>query len=379
MKKEEINVKKRGLVIIYDPHALMQFLQFYCMGDYDAEWDALCLPKEDGEEEMHAYCERTGIFRNIFTGTTEYKNLSIGAKLKLFIPMVLYALAGHRIGYCRKTLNAYVDSIDAYDVLVANSENGFVSGMIASFGKKKDVVYFEDGLGDYTWERHKWKSVYPSFSFDNLQCILMSRLGYFGKGYTKLQQARDCVRYASIKSAFVNSENKEVREFKLDGSQLEQYQTILIRTYPELKDFHVGKDSVILFTDAYEELGNDYEIYKEKIVRYINRNEKSVILKQHPREKKGYVFDENIKVINIPKNIPGEILFPFLGNKRCYISHINSLILNMKTYGIRPIIFWSDCFHKELIKITPGWPDRDKTSKMCELFCGMNYDIIDVD
>lgn len=372
-------MKKRGLVIIYDPHALMQFLQFYCMEDYDAEWDALCLPKEDGEEEMHVYCERTGIFRNIFIGTSEYKNLSTGRKLQLFIPMVFYAIIGHRLEYCRKTLNAYVGSVDVYDVLVANSENGFVSGMIASFGKKKEVVYFEDGLGDYIWERYKWKSVYPPFTFDNLQCVLMSRLGYFGKGYTRLRGTKDCIRYASIKNAFLNRENKEIREFKLWGSRLEKYQNILIGTYPELNEFHVGEDSVILFTDAYEVFGNDYEIYKRKVIRYINENEKSVILKQHPREKKNYGFDENIEVISIPRNIPGEVLFPFLGNKRCYISHINSLILNMKTYGIRPIIFWSDCFYKEIIKKTPGWPDKDKTSEMCELFCGMNYDIIDVD
>ena len=39
--------KRRGLVIIYDPHALMQFLQFYCMKDHsEIEWDVLCLPKE---------------------------------------------------------------------------------------------------------------------------------------------------------------------------------------------------------------------------------------------------------------------------------------------------------------------------------------------
>ena len=34
--------KQRGLVVIYDPHALMQFLQFYCMDNHrDIEWDVL--------------------------------------------------------------------------------------------------------------------------------------------------------------------------------------------------------------------------------------------------------------------------------------------------------------------------------------------------
>ena len=58
-------MKKKGLVIIYDPHALMQFLQFYCMNDHsEIEWDVLCLPKDDGDQEMHGFCEKTGSFKN---------------------------------------------------------------------------------------------------------------------------------------------------------------------------------------------------------------------------------------------------------------------------------------------------------------------------
>ena len=50
---------KKGLVVIYDPHALMQFLQFYCMGNHsEIEWDVLCLPKDDGKQEMDVFCEK---------------------------------------------------------------------------------------------------------------------------------------------------------------------------------------------------------------------------------------------------------------------------------------------------------------------------------
>ncbi len=99
---------KRGLAIIYDPHALMQFIKFYCMHDYVAEWDALCLPKEDGKEEMHTYCERTGLFKTVYTGEVEYKSLSLFCKLNLFIRMMFYAVTGKKKRFCIKELVKYV-------------------------------------------------------------------------------------------------------------------------------------------------------------------------------------------------------------------------------------------------------------------------------
>ena len=79
---------KKGLVVIYDPHALYQFIQFYCMGTCEAEWDALCLPKENGKEEMHEYCEKSGLFSKVYVGNTEYITMSMAKKIRMVIKFI---------------------------------------------------------------------------------------------------------------------------------------------------------------------------------------------------------------------------------------------------------------------------------------------------
>ena len=169
--------KQRGLVVIYDPHALMQFLQFYCMDDHkEIEWDVLCLPKEDGKQEMDGYCEKTGIFKRIFTSDVEFQRLSIVNKLKLFIPMLFYALFGKQKSIIRKIYNTMVDDVDAYDYYAANTESGFMTGMLASFAPEKTTVYFEDGAADYMIDRKKNQSIFKKGSFLDFQCILYHKL-----------------------------------------------------------------------------------------------------------------------------------------------------------------------------------------------------------
>lgn len=370
-------MKQRGLVIIYDPHALMQFLQFYCMGDYEAEWDALCLPKEDGEEEMHSYCDRTGVFKNIYIGESEYKNLSVKFKLKLFVPMMFYSVTGQRKKYCKKTLNQYVDNISAYDILAANTETGFVSGMLASFGKEKTVIYFEDGIGDYFIYRKRWKSLYRTGSFENLQCVLMARLGYFGKGFTYLTPTRDAIKYCSIKEEVVYRNYKEIRQFTMDSIALEGFRMLLDRTYPELKNLEIDGKTAVAFTDPVELDCDDWKEYVDKFVSTLCTKYNRIILKCHPRESiDKYSFPENVKVEIISKDIPAELILPYLKGNDCYFMYPNSILVSANSYKLNINIIFSEYINRQISKKMLGCTEYDSIKTLCNRFVKGKYNII---
>lgn len=340
---------QRGLVIIYDPHALMQFLEFYCMGDYEAEWDALCLPKEDGKEEMHSYCERAGVFQNIYRGELEYKNLPVRSKLKLFLSMAFYCLTGRRKKYCKKTFNQYVQNIYEYDIFAANIDTGFVSGMIASFGKEKTVIYFEDGIADYSVHRKRWQSHYKMISFENLQSVLVARLGYCGKGFTYLTQTKDTIKYCSAKHALTYTNYKEIRQFSMDDAALTKFKTLQSLVYPQLKEMNIDARTAVVFTDPVELDCEDWEEYVDKFINIICRKHDRILLKCHPRESvEKYSFPDSVHVEVVPRDIPAELILPYLNGNDCYFMFPDSIIIGMKPYNLNITIIYSEYVYNQI-------------------------------
>ena len=63
-------LESKGLILVYDPHNLYQFLWYYCTYGKDMKWDALCLPNEGKGEYMSAYCKRVGIFEQVYSDET---------------------------------------------------------------------------------------------------------------------------------------------------------------------------------------------------------------------------------------------------------------------------------------------------------------------
>ncbi len=369
-------MRTRGLVVIYDPHALMQFLQFYCMEDYEAEWDVLCLPKEDGKEEMSLYCEQTGIFKKIYKGESEYKNLPILKKIKLFVPMVLSSITGRRKNYCKKTLNQYVGNIDRYEILVANTEMGFISGMLASFGKEKTVVYFEDGSGDYMFYRKRWKSIYPIKSFDNFQSIFMARLGYFGKGYTYLKPTRDAVKYCSVIEELLYRNYKEIRQFSMDNVMQKKFTELLDKIYPQLSSLTIDEQTAIAFTDPVEFDCEDWKGYVDEFIKEICKRHTKVMLKCHPREDVSkYSFPENVKLEIVPRDIPAEVILPYLNKNDCYFMFPNSILVNIKLYDVKICVLYSEDIYKQINKKYFFFNDIDGVRAFCERFIKDKYTV----
>lgn len=368
---------KRGLFVCYDPHALMQFLQFYCMNDFPAEWDVLCLPVENGEEYMHTYCEKTGMFRNIFVGNVEYIKLPAVKKFCLFLSMFFSAILGMRKKYCTKILNEYVRDINDYDILCANIDTGFISGMLASFAKEKDVIYFEDGAADYMIKRSKWKnSGFPLFSFTNLQCVLMAWLGYFAKGHVYFKPTKYCYKYVTNKDALEYRNFKEVREFLLDNKSLRTYQNFIKILYPELDNFIIPKDSVIFFTDPLSDLLDDYEKYVNKLIDAISERFKTVVIKKHPRDTTDYQFPPDVEVTILNGQIPGEVFFPFMKDNVCCFNEVSSVIIGLKPFVSKIIIYHIKDF--DTIKLKQHTSTKVEKKEYLEKFVTNKYEIFDI-
>lgn len=366
---------KRGLFVCYDPHALMQFLQFYCMNDFPAEWDVLCLPVEDGQEYMHSFCEKAEIFKNIFIGNVEYKNLSFFKKLGLFLYMFFFAIIGLRKRCCKNIMDKYVKNINQYDILCSNTDTGFISGILASFGKEKDVIYFEDGQLDYFVYRLRWKSVFYSlFSKMNIQCVIMARLGYFAKGAIYFNQTRFCIKYATHINKLSYRNYKEIKEFKFSSLQIAKICSIYKKIYPELSTLDFCNGQVIFFTTSLNPCNNRVKQNNEKIVKYLNNTSKILYIKKHPRDKSEYNFSSNIEVMEIPNAIPAEILFPFLNNNLCYFMDASSILISIKKYVSKIYIFHI----KELEKIEGYCRSYELKKNILEEFVKDKYEIIEL-
>lgn len=319
------------------------------MGDYEAEWDALCLPKEDGEETMHLYCERTNIFKNIYVGNSEYKNLPLKNKLQLFIPMVFYSIIGRRKKYCKKILDQYVGNINNYNILAANIDTGFVSGMLASFGKEKEVIYFEDGVGDYSVYRKRWQSHYRIDTFENFQCVLMARLGYFGKGFTYLKPTKETIKYCSVKEELTYRNYKEIRQFSMDSAALEKFRELQNQAYPELRKLKIDESMAVAFTDPVEIECDDWKEYVNQFVSILCQRHNKILLKCHPRGSADiYSFPDNVIVEVVPKDIPAELLLPYLNGNDCYFMFPNSVLISMKPYNLNINIVFSEYLFNQM-------------------------------
>lgn len=370
---------KKGLVVIYDPHALMQFLQFYCMEKSNVKWDVLCLPKENGEEEMHNYCESSGVFNKVFCGNVEYMSIKRTEKFALFLRMFVYFVLGKRKLFCQKEINKYVDDIMQYDVLVGNTESGLITGMLASFAKEKRVIYFEDGVADYWIKRKKWKTIFKWNTLHNLEGVIMARMGYCCKGYCYFKPTKYCEKYASNKELLSYANYYSIHDLALDTHGQKEFIKIAERTWTELKNLGVDEDSAILFTDP---LNEEY-LYESDIIDFVQRcfsiiedEHKNVFIKRHPRDNFDYATKLGYSVKEINQDIPAEILLPFFSNSDCYFFEFSSTIMEMKTYGILPTVFWNNS-QFERPNHVETWK-KEKLRRLLDDFSGEKARIIDV-
>ena len=76
--------KKKGVVLVYNPHNLHQFLWYYCTYGKEYSWTAISLPNGYKGEYMSSYCEKSGIFEKVIKSSLNFQTMSAKEKLPFF-------------------------------------------------------------------------------------------------------------------------------------------------------------------------------------------------------------------------------------------------------------------------------------------------------
>lgn len=374
---EKTEREKKGLAIIYDPHHLQQFIWYYTSHAECEQWDALCLPNGYKGTYMDTYCRRINFFKKIYSDETEYLALSLFQKGQLLINMIWHYVTRHKMIFCKKILNQFVENIDEYDEIVAGTDTGFVSGLIALLGENRKIIYLDDGYGLYN-KRFKWRSVYSNNLFISLQGLLMARMGYGCKGLYYFGPTDKCVKYSAVSREMHYRNYREMYDIEYSKTDINRYTQLINKAYPEIQTVDFASAECVFFTDNIEDFDpKQYQSHVSLCVEYIKRRYRHVILKKHPRDIAKYDFGNEVIVQEIDSNIPAEIILERLGGKDIYFDWFSSLIIFAHPYNLNIKIFYFNNLYNNKPSVSEiRYPDMEHLNNLCRRFTEGNFDVI---
>ena len=371
---------KKGLVIVYDAHTVQQFAWYYYTYGKNKKWEALCLP--DGYRGVYTDvpCENMGIFENVIKNETEFLSLKLTKKFALICEMIVFFLIGKRKQCAKNILNRYVNNIDDYDEIIAICETGFISGLCALLANEKTVSYLDDGLGDYD-PRDRWMNGFKKSSFTYWQSFVMNRMGYGCKGRFYFKPTKNCYKYCAVPNEMKYRNYKELRNFDMSKTDIAAYDSALERAYPGLNEVDFDAVDAVFFSDNLEVFSTNYQEYYNKCTEAIGKENKTVLLKRHPRDGAKYVFPDDVKVIEVDNAIPAELMLPYLKGKKLYFSIFSSIIIFMQQYSYEANVFYSDKLYEEnLSDKNAPWRfiSKKETVDLCDRFSADHFKLIEV-
>lgn len=322
-------MSKKGLVLVYDPHNLLQFIWYYCTYAKDKKWDALCLPNGFKGEYMSEYCAKSGIFENIIKDDKEFLNSPLSEQIKLFGGMLGSFLIGRRAAFCKKMADSYVDT-DDYDEVVVLTDVGLVSGLFVGLSKSKKVVIMEDGTGDYL-ERTSKNILKHLFSAVDWKGFILAGMGYANVGHIyPLGTTKDCIKFCSHIDKMPYKDYKDMRQlFDFTATDMELYERITKRVYEKAESCDFESIDTVLFTCNLADFLSDVSEYEKKTVDYVSKNGKNVLLKKHPRDITDYRFADAIGVQELDQSVPAEVILPYIKGKNIIFMQATSVMLYM--------------------------------------------------
>ena len=372
-----MDMEKRGLAIIYNPHNLYQFVWYYCNKGKEKKWDALCLPNGYKGEYMHIYCENTDIFQRIYRNDTDFSIMSITKKFRTFAGMFLYYIMGRRTAYCKKLINQYVN-VDDYDTFVVISAVGVVAGACVALGKENEVIVLEDGSADYR-ARQRFISKKIMISGYLWQGFFLSLMGYCNPGWFRLKTDKYCIKYCGQPEKMIYRRYKEIRQlYTSEGTDMELFDSLVRKIYPSINHYDFDSVDVILMTGPLEDFVMDYEKYKKRIEKYIEGRYKSVLLKKHPREQGKYQFGNSVKVTEIDNSIPAEVILPYLKGIDIVMATPSSMMIYLRAYGLKCTTIYFDGMYEENMNSSTNYKylSRWEYDEYCKKFASEYYQTI---
>lgn len=368
----------KSLVLIYDPHNLLQFVWYYCTYSEKTKWDALCMPNGHKKEYMSKYCKKSGIFENVYSSQDCFLQSDLCTQFNIFLKMFGSALLRKQKSLAYSLLKQYVD-IDEYSKIVVLTDHGLVAGLFMLFADEKTVVVLEDGKGDYMWRTKK--RIFENFwNLFELKGFLLSNMGFANTAHKyPLKTTRNCIKFASHPEKMRYTEYKEINKlFEFKDTDISAYTQITQQIYGNLKRYLFDEIDAIVFTSNMADFVLDTNEYRKKIEEYVNGTCQKILLKKHPRDIMEYSFSENICVQEISPEIPAEVLLPLIKGKRVIFFYTSALMLYMDGQYKAECMYFSDLYDKSKKQTTyfDYMNEREFDKEINELCGSENIQII---
>lgn len=338
-------MKKKAVVILYSPRGILEFLWYYCTYGKDYEWTAVCALYGDTMEHRLLTCEKLGIFSNILRDERDFMGMSISEKMKLFLKMGLYFISGQKKRLCRSIIKEAVGDLD-YELVVISCDFGILPGAFLAESKKKKVVILEDGTADYL-ERHKWLSFQRIKGINNVAGFLLAKMGYANTAFCyTMRDTKFCEKFAVYpeKLKYRNYKTiKKLNDMSHPDFDKEKFETLRKKILNDTTTEYVG--DAALFTTVFFGIDSLYDYVVPAIENYINQNYagKTLILKKHPRDNCNYKFSDSIKVYEIDKNLPMEVLEGSLKvNRYIYMAISTSMLSQQMNLDSIDVLYFSE-------------------------------------
>lgn len=357
---------KKGIVLVYDPHNIHQFLWYYSTYGKDKIWSALCLPNDKRGEYLSEYCKKAGIFEKIYTDDLSFSTMCITKRIPFFIKMLIYAILGKQIQMCRQLAGRKINLND-YDEIVVLTDVGVISGAFIGLGREKRVIILEDGYGDYA--RRTYSNIFSHFfNINYWQGLILSILGYSNPAhYFPLKTTKNCYKFSSMPDKMLYKDYKSLEKlYDFSNTDMCLFERVINSIYPDLNIEKIKYADVILFTDPITDYVKDDSIYIKKIEEYINANYKNVFIKRHPRELSTYTFNKNICVCELQKDIPAEVILPYVKNKKIVFTELSSILMYLDSSCEIVLLYFNDLYY-QCIQEKTLMSYGSKNQKICDL------------
>ena len=370
----------KGLAIIYDPHNLYQFLWYYCTYGQNKKWDALCLPNGFKGQYMDSYCEKCGVFDNIYSDDKDFLAVPLSQQLKIFFQMFGFAIIGQQKRFCRKFLNNYVN-IDDYDEITVMTDVGLVSGLAIGLGSQKKVVITEDGVGDYL--ERSYKNLFKEFfHLHTWKGFSLAFLGYANIGHVfPLRSTKHCHKYSSHPDLMkYNKYASHNKLYDFSKTDMNIFNNAIESLYGAISKFNFDDYDAIVFTEPLEDYFSNTERYYNLTENYISNNTKKILIKKHPREKWNYTFSDSVQVDVFDQSIPAEVMIPYIKNKKLIFAPSSSIMLYLdcETNTVYSLYFSKALIEEQSNSILGAYPTKETLIDNLKKYGIKQYKIIDL-
>lgn len=362
-------MSKKGLLVIYSPQHLIQFIWYYCTYANGKKWDALCLPNCLGAKKTKEFCEKSGIFEEVYYNDKFFLESSLKERAVQFSKMLGAFCVGKKQQYIKRFLSEYVN-LDLYDEINVLSDHALVSGGFVELSKEKKTVIMEDGTADY--KERTFMNIYKKpLNILNTEGFILSLLGYANVAYFyPLKANSNCIKFSSRPNKMKYVNYKSILQlYDYSNTNMELYKKIIKNTYGDILDFPAVRDTdMILFSTPVSDYTDKPEKYLARLEKHIAESMTALLLKKHPRDKADYSFEEK-EHFQIPQTIPSEALFPCIMNKKLVFADLSSILLNIpKDADVECLYF--DGLNSESLKgnTYEKYPDFERFKEMLSFF-----------